>query len=197
MSNTALIQSAYSHLNAAEKRFVDDYVRALEAAAKRAGEQLSYALDRPIPQALLDASGGMLGRPLVNAAIHIRVTEIARASELSQERVVREYMNVAFSNIGDYMEVDPVSGGPMFNFHDVSREEMATVASVEYIEDAKGGRTMKLKFHNKLEALKQCAIITGLTDAENEFMYRNGSKSTRTSIANNENAGDAYAQMLN
>ena len=75
--------SAYRQLRPVEKLFVDSYVASLETEAERRGERISNALYRPVPAAAVEASRGMLERPMVRAAVAERINEIAAASELT------------------------------------------------------------------------------------------------------------------
>lgn len=170
MSQHVVITSAYDQLKPAEKQFVDDYVDGLEKAARKAQERISLAVRRPIPPAAVEASGGMLRRIHVLNAIHARVMELAVTAELTIQRIVDELAIIAFSNLDDMISVDEVSGAPVFNFNDVTREQMGAVASIEYNESPMGGRSIKVKFWNKLDALKQLGTMHGLFGEDNEYV---------------------------
>ena len=197
MSKHVVIASAYGQLNAAEKQYVDDYIDGLTTAARKANERISLALDRPIPPSIVDASGGLLLRPMVLAAITERIARIAATDELTIQRIIDEWSAIAFSNLEDYATVCPISGAPIFDFNGATRKQMSAIASIEYNETSTGGRSIKVNFWSKPDALKAMGTMYGLNTEDNEWLAANR-KADRVNplIDSGENAGEAYAAFI-
>lgn len=193
-----MFASAYRHLTAPEKAYVDEYVAQLERAANKAGEQISVALHRPIPPALIDASGGMLVKPMVLAAISERVTQIAADTEVNVRRIVKEYSAIAFSNIADYMEICPISGRPTYNLAACTPEQMAAVRKIEHKISTTGGEEFKFETYDKLKALDALARMFGLLQEENTYIdsIRRTEKDARTMIDKSADASEAYTAFI-
>lgn len=163
--------SAYRQLKPAEKLYVDGYIAETERDAQRRNERISLALQRAIPAHVVEASRGMLERPLVRAAIAERINELAAAAELNPMRVIKEYMSIGFSSVGDYMTIGE-DGQPYFDLTKCTPEQLAAIQSVEVEETGDGlsrasRRKFKFRLHNKLDALNALAKHMGLLEADN------------------------------
>lgn len=193
-----MFASAYRMLTPAEKAFVDDYVASLERAADKAGEQISLALYRPIPPALIEASGGLLKRPMVLASISERITQIAADTELTDRRIVKELTNIAFSNMNDYMEICPMTGRPIYNLANCTPEQMAAVKTIKHEVTSLGAERLEFVTHDKLKALDMLARIRGLLTEDNAYMAseRKQKRDAKHLIDKSENAADAYAAFI-
>lgn len=193
-----MFASAYRSLTAPEKAYVDDYVQQLERAANKAGEQISVALYRPIPPALVDASGGMLLKPMVLAAISERVTQLAADTEVNVRRIVKEYSAIAFSNINDYLEICPITGRPTYNLGQCTPEELSAVRKIEHRVTSTGGEEFKFETYDKLKALDALARMFGLLQEENSYLeqIRRTEKDARAMIDKNSNAGETYSAFI-
>lgn len=160
-------ESAYRQLMPTEKQFVDAYVDALEKAAERAKEGIRTALQRPVPAEVIEASGGLLDRPMVRAAIVELVEDIASASELNVRRVLKHVNAIAFSSIADYWTLKQ-DGSPQFDFTKASPAQLLALKSVDYEEDLKHGRRkIKVTLHDKNAALFKYMEMFGLTEPDN------------------------------
>lgn len=190
--------SAYRSLTAPEKAYVDDYVQQLERAADRAGEQISVALYRPIPPALVEASGGMLMKPMVLAAISERVTQIAADTEINVRRIVREYSAIAFSNIQDYMEICPVTGRPTYNLGQCTPEQLAAVRKIKHKISVVGSEEFEFETYDKLKALEALAKMFGLLQEENPYVdqIRRVEKDAKMLVDKSADASEAYAAYI-
>lgn len=192
--------SAYRQLRPAEKAFVDAWVAEIERDSARRNERISLALHRPIPAHIVDASRGMLDKPMVRAAITERINEIAASSELTVHRVVKELMGVAFASIGDYMDVGE-DGMPFFDLAKCTPEQLAAIQSIEIEEGARGARKFKFKLHDKLAGIKMLGEYMGVLKADNPYWRAE----TATPIgpaelpadATQDDAADVYARMIN
>lgn len=195
--------SAYRQLQPVEKAYVDGYVRDIEAQFARRGERISNALYYAIPADVVEASRGMLDRPLVRAAITERINELAAASELTGARVIKELMAMAFSNVEHYMPLG-ADGLPSFDMTRCTPEQLSAIQSFEIEENMRGGRKIKFKLHPKLDALDKLMRYMGLLDADNSQWRSEQAKpigagtSNALSAAVSENtAAEAYARFLN
>lgn len=200
--------SAYRQLAPTEKVYVDGYVAYVEYEAARNNERISNALHRAIPIATVEASRGLLDRPLVRAAIAERINELAAASELTVHRVVKELMGIAFSSVGDYMQIGE-DGQPYFDLARCTPEQLAAIASVEIEETgtpfARGHkRKFKFKLHDKLGGIDKLARYMGMLDPDNPFWRAEqsrpvggGQQAALPAGATIDKAADMYAQLIN
>jgi Terminase small subunit len=203
MSKTrAIFASAYKQLSPSERSFVDSAVAALEIAAHRAGEKISYALNRPIPASVCDrAPDGLLERPLVTAAITERIVQIAAERELTGERVIKELMAISFANIGNYIRFE--GDTPVFDLAECSPEQLAAIKSIKIKNSGDGinlgGRTeIDVQFHEKIPAIKLLGEYLGLFEGDNAHIRSERSKEQQMLDANApvEKVADAYAAQI-
>jgi hypothetical protein len=194
-------ESAYRQLMPAEKLFVDGYVDALEKAAANAKEGIRQALQRPIPAEVIAATGGMLDRPLVRAAIVELVNDIASAAELNVARVIKHVNAIAFSNIADYWSIGE-DGKPAFDFSKATPQQLLALKSVDYKEDLKAGRReIKVTLHDKVAALFKYMEMFGLTEPDNPHIRVYAQRPASPAVAgraDNSNVAmaESYARLL-
>lgn len=197
MADPLIHASAYKQLRPGERSYVDGYVRTLERDCARAGERISNALYRSIPDDVTAASRGMLDKPLVRAAIVERINTLAADSELTVHRVVKELMAMGFASLGDYMEVDE-GGAITFDFAKATPEQMAAVKSYE-MEWTRNGPKQKIVLHDKLGSLKMLADFMGMLQPDNPMWAATQARPVQTTIqrdATVESAGDRYARAI-
>ena len=193
--------SAYRQLRPAEKAFVDAYVADAERVAARNNERISLTLYRAIPAQVIEASRGMLDKPLVVAAISERITDLAAQSELTVHRMVKEMMGIAFSSVGDYMLVGE-DGMPWFDLTKATPEQLAAIQSIEIEETPRtGSRKFKFKLHDKLGGMKMLAEYMGLLERDNPHWRAEQARPTQQgalpSSTTVDAAADMYSQMIN
>jgi hypothetical protein len=200
--NALSFASAYRQLRPVEKAFVDGYVTDVERDSARRGERISNALYRAIPAEIVEASRGMLDKPLVRAAITERINTLAADSELTVHRVVKELMGMSFSSIEHYMRVGE-DGMPYFDLSIATPEQLAAIQSVEF-EEVMGRsgpqRKIKLKLHDKLAAIDKLAKFMGMFEAENPHWRTMNERPAPVALpahVNDDAAADAYARMIN
>lgn len=195
-SNTRRIfASAYRQLTPVERRYVDDYVRKLERKANRDQQRLSNYLQLPVPDDVYEASNGMLDRPMVTAAITERVVEITADRELSPDRIIKEYVSIAFSNIGDYIEIDSF-GNPTLALDKCTPEQMSAIKKVNYEETNLGARRLNIELHDKMKGMEVLAKYTGLVEPDNAHWRANNATPVIDHTATVAQAADAYAALL-
>lgn len=210
---TGMLMSAYKQLQPAQRVAVDAIVRELEAAADRAGERITAALSRDIPQYLVSRdTRGMLALPMVQAAITERVREIGTEKELSPGKWLKHAMAVAFSNMGDYIRYESVpdmsaEGGeremPVIDMQQCSEQQMAAVKSIK-IETTGDGinkpvRTkIELTLHDKMGGLTMMGKYMGMVEPENPHWKADRSAQAQQVAQSDtvETAADRYQSLL-
>lgn len=198
--------SAYRQLRPHEKAFVDSYVASVERESNRRGERISLALHRAIPADVVEASRGLLDRPMVRAAIAERITDIAAQNELTPHRVIKEWMGIAFSSVGDYMEIGE-DGQPWFDLTKCTPEQLAAIKSIKIEEQGDGlSRPKKRKFefvlHDKIAGLDALAKYMGLQQPDNPHWRMENARPVNDQAmlpasVGTDGAADLYAQMIN
>ena len=196
------IVPAYKQITEAERAIVDALVQWYESESDRRGERLLETFKRPVPDDLYERSRGLLDRPLVSAAVSERVIRLAQERELSQERVLRELMAIAFTNPAELMQIDP-DGEISWDIHAASNMHKAAIKTFDYEESGDGlsrpgKRRVKLQFHDKIAALKMLSEITGLTSGENTHYHiaRSDASEIIDAEMTTEAAGDIYAALI-
>jgi len=193
---TLTLLSAYKQLSPSERVFVDNYVSRLERDAEKRGDRISNALYRPVPRSVMEASRGLLEKPMVKAAITERVNELAAASELSVQKIIKELTSLAFSNVSAYFTINQW-GIPEYDFTACTPEQLAALKSWEHIEDVKTGRRIKIVTHDKLKAIEMLAKFMGLLDIENpHFEASQRRPVTIKAESTDADAADAYAKLI-
>jgi hypothetical protein len=199
MENTTVL-SAYRHLTAAQRAFVDSYVQECEREAMARNERLSLYLHRPV---VIDQSR-YLTLPMVQAAIVERISTLAAASELSVNRLIKELTCIAFSNIKDFLDLGD-EGWPKFDLSKATPEQWAAVKSIE-IEEVDGTlsrapkRKIKITTHDKLAAAKMLTDYTGVSKPDNPYWAADKPvEAEQLAIPANmspDAAGELYASMI-
>lgn len=160
-----MINSAYNALNGAEREAVDAFVESARLYAARNNELVIHALSRPIPADVIARSRGQLEKPLVIAGIYEKINELSQQQDLSGRRILREHLNIAMSNIGDYLQFDEY-GTPKLNLHNCTREQLSAVKSVK-ISQGMFGVTTTFELHSKQAHLEALTKMMGLDSADN------------------------------
>lgn len=197
-----IFASAYKQLSHAERSFVDQAVMGIEIAAHRAGEKISYALNRPVPDDVVNrAPEGYLTRPLVTAAITERIVQIASERELTGERVIKELMSISFANIGNYIRYE--NDAPYFDLTDCTPEQLAAVKSIKIKSTGDGmtlsGKTeIEVQFHEKIPAIKLLGEYLGLFTGDNLHLKTERAAAQAMVDANApvERIADIYATQI-
>lgn len=199
-----ILASAYRRLTPAQRAFVDNAVVSIENAANRAKERISLALNRPIPDSIVERSGGMLENPMVCAAITERITQIAAEQELTAERLIKELMAISTANVNNFIEFDEMDQ-PTFTLHNATPEQMAAIKSIEVESNgdslSRGSKSkIKVTFHEKLPAIKMLGEYIGLWSGDNPHYRAEQAKAADRSAlpdtATAEQAADEYQRYL-
>lgn len=202
--------SAYRQLNSVERAYVDGYIQRIERDADRNNEPISHSLYRAIPDHVIRQSRGMLDKPMVRAAITERINNIAASNELSQQRVIREMGNLAFSNMGKYLQFgqdvfDPETGTtkrgqPYFDLTGCTPEDLSAIKSIKVKESGDGmsrpiKREMEITLHDKVVPLHKLAEYMGLTTPDNPHWRQMSAKPADAAQATGD-AADDYAKLI-
>lgn len=137
--------SAYDQLGGARQAFVDAFV--LTGDIWKAWQQV-YPTSSDRPSAHRWAKD-----PLLIAAVAERMTQYAAQRDITLPRVIAEIGALAFSNMRNYVRLEPLTGLPYFDFREVTDEQWAAVKEFTVEEDVKpdGNRVRKVKMalHDK------------------------------------------------
>lgn len=196
MNHVVEFSSAYRQLRPSERTFVDGYVSDLETKAVRTGEKLHTLLLKPVE--VDERSSEYLGLSMVRAAIAERVRELQEETELSVYKTLKELRSLAYSNIGNYMEIQE-DGQPYFDLARCTPEQLAAVKSIEIEEKPNMARKFKFVLHDKVAALDKTMKYQGLLD--DEHWRAENAKAAKvpalTVDAGDDEAAELYALMIN
>lgn len=145
-----------------QARFVQEYLLDLNAtrAAERAGysQKTAYAIGHDL-----------LKKPEIQAALQAAMAERARRTEISQDRVLREYARIAFFDPRRLFGVD----GGVLPVSDWDDDVAAVVAALDVAELGSGGDVVgmvkKLKLADKKGALDSLARHLGMFTDKQEI----------------------------
>ncbi len=190
--------SAYRQITPVEKSFVDKYVEEIETRSTRERRRVSEYLGSSVTAEEIERSDGLLIRPLVNAAIAERLAKISADRELSADRVLKEWISLAFSNQSDYMTTDH-SGEPRYDLTKVAPEQMAAVKKVKFTRSPSGAEQLEFELYDKIAALRVLSDMVGLTSPDSEFMRSELAKTIQIpdKSASVADLVDLYSETLN
>lgn len=145
-------------LTTRQRRFVDEYL--VDSNASQAFLRAGYS-----PTHNRRSAWRLMRIPAVRAAIDAGQQELAAAFKVSAERVIAQYVSVAFASVTDYIEVGE-DGSLRLDLEKVPPEQRAAIADVraEVRESREGGRSriFRLKLESKLHALDSLSRHLGL-----------------------------------
>lgn len=140
-------------LNPQERRFVDEFLIDLNgaAAARRAG--YTEKSSRSIASKLLTKDN-------VVAAVQQAMQKRSERTFISQDRVLKEFARIAFSNMRDFARWG-ASGVDFKEAEEISEDDAACIKEINETTDEHGG-SLKIKLHDKHPALVWLAKHLGL-----------------------------------
>mgnify|MGYP000350833348 CR=1 FL=1 len=191
-------ETSYRQLRPSERIFVDGYVSELERYAARNSLKLKQAIQSYNADNLDEQSKSILSQALVRAAITERVRELSEDAELSVFKTLKELRSMAYSNLGNYMEVDGF-GVPMFNLDKCTPEQLAAIKTVKIKENPNGERQFEFTLHDKVQAMSLMMKYQGLLDAE-AWRVENAKENQQKTISAGstvDDAADMYARQIN
>lgn|SRR5574343_979281 len=149
--------------NRKHRRFVEEFLVDLDGtkAAIRAGFKPSNASTR---------AWSLLRRQDVSEAVSAGQREMSERVEVRQDKVLAEYMAVAFADIGQYFD-DHGNLLPLQEIPEMARKAISEIQVFEEYAFSEGervpiGQTKRLKFHDKLKALDALGRNLGLFNAD-------------------------------
>lgn len=166
------LASAYDQLSPSERAFCDAFLRECEAIGATSADVLSHASIL----ALIRRSGGVYERPLVRAAIVEKLSAREAENVISIPKILKEYANIALSNMEDYGKRDPISGVFTPSVDHCTRDQMAAVSSMEVEYLPRGGIKTKFKLYDKLKALDTIVELARLKESDNFYSQLLNSK---------------------
>ena len=191
-------ETSYRQLRPSERIFVDGYVSELERYAARNNLKLKQALMEISADDLDQQSKAILSQNLVRAAITERVRELSEDAELTVFKTLKELRSMAYSNLGNYMEVDGY-GVPMFDLSKCTPEQLAAIKTVKIKENPNGERHLEFTLHDKVQAMSLMMKYQGLLDAE-AWRVENAKENQQKTISAGstvDDAADMYARQIN
>ncbi len=187
--------SAYDLLEPLEKSAVDEYVQYAVSVQRENHESVRGAMFKPIPVEYILKSRKVLNKPVVKAAIAEKIKEISDVEDMSPNKVVKEYITIATSDIGEFIQNDPygnVTVKPLTEIDPIKRKAIKTVET----KATAFGVSTKLTLHDKLPALRALSDMMGLTPPDKPPVLSDYMP-TRESIQTVEDAPEvAYARLL-
>src|SRR5688572_13977395 len=92
--------------------------------------------------------------------------------DITVDRIVGEYVKIAFADAGDYFDWGP-DGVTVKPKSDLTPEQRSVVAEVSQTVTEKGG-TIRVKFHDKLNALEKLGKHLGMFIDKHEVTGKDG-----------------------
>lgn len=126
----------------------------------------SYSAGKMKPETVNREAHTLLENPKVATRITTMQAAAQKRHEVTIDRVVGEYVKVAFADAGDYFEWGP-GGVRVKDKSELTPEQRAVVAEVSQTITP-GGGTIKVKLHDKLNALEKLGKHLGMFKADNE-----------------------------
>ncbi len=99
-------------------------------------------------------------KPAIKQRIAEIKAQLAVKTPITAQRVLEEMAKIAFSNIGDFFDLDE-NGVPRINMAKVTKDQMAIVSEIT-IEEKNGEPKVRFKLHDKRAALSDLGKHFGL-----------------------------------
>lgn len=141
----------------------------------------------------------VVSQPLFQARLEEIKYEQMLALRVTPDSILAELSKVGFSNMADFVTVND-SGDPVIDLSGATRQHFAAISEVSTEVALKGEgecqvpvKQTKIKFHNKLEALKQASNILGIGAKKVELSGPNGGP---IEVSNLDAEGEAAKRAL-
>lgn len=144
-------------LNPKQQRFCEEYV--VDFNATRAAIDAGYS-----PKTARSQGQRLLTNVDVAARVEELREKLAERTEVTAERVRREFGRVAFTDMADFVEWGQNSV-KLKESSELSADDTAAVNEVS-ISYSENGKTVKFKLADKMAALKTLAVHTGLVERD-------------------------------
>lgn len=152
---------ANAPLNPRQRRFIDEYLKDLNATAAviRAG----YSANGASVQGHL-----LLRHPKVSEEIAKRQKKMADKYEITREKVIRELAKIGFANIGDFFKTT-TAGDPIIDIAAADRDQLASLQEItvdDYVDgrgdNARDVKRVRIRLLDKQAALVNLGKHLGL-----------------------------------
>jgi phage terminase small subunit len=145
---------AKKKLNPKQQRFVEEYLIDLNAtqAAIRAGYSKKRASEYGYQ---------LLQKTTVSDAIQLAMANRSKRTEIEADRVIKELVLIAFSNICNYVDFGP-QGAKLKDLSEIPDESARAIKHVKQSFTSDNGGPFNIKMHNKLLALDMLAKHLGM-----------------------------------
>lgn len=193
--NTTTPTRAYDLLEQYERQQVDEYVNYAVQQQHHKRQRIALALHNPIPSEYVRRSKGVLSKPLARAAVAERLQAHADEQDISPSRIIAEHAAIAFSNIADYMNVQPFGDFSVKPLHEIPRAALAAVKKLESIPSPYGIRT-SITLHDKHASLKILTELVGLVAPDRPPPLADYAKPVTTQDAQSQVPEAAYVALL-
>jgi phage terminase small subunit len=108
----------------------------------------------------------LMANDAIRGEIEARLATTLDRYAVTSDRIMRELALIAFANIGDFIEVQD-DGSLVVDFGTATREQMASLKSIETIDGAAPGvRKIKISLNDKRQALMDLAKIARMLPAD-------------------------------
>jgi phage terminase small subunit len=112
----------------------------------------------------------LMANDAIRGEIEARLASTLDRYAITSDRIIRELAKIAFGNIGDFITVEE-GGGAIVDFGTATREQMASLKSIEIDErtidgPAPGVRKVKISMSDKRQALMDLAKIARMLPAD-------------------------------
>lgn len=154
---------AYDSITDLERQAVDEYVIYAVERQRAKHAPVSQALNLPIPSEYIKRSREALTRPTVLAAVAERIAEESALYDVSPDKVVKEYAEIAFSDVTEFLRESPMGVPELKPIEDIQLlSKSHAIKSIE-CKPSMMGTQWRVVMHDKFPALKALADMMGLT----------------------------------
>lgn len=189
---------AYDLLTPAERQIVDEYVEYAINKQNERKERIALAINYPIPPEFSSRSRGLILKPLPRAALAERIKEEGQRQDLSPDTLIKEYYNIAYSNVEDYFKVGDFGELVLKDWDSIPREKLAAIKKVNSKMTTRGIES-EVILHDKRGAMDILAKLMGMVASEEQPLLEEYATDKREQQKQQDllNApADAYAAML-
>ena len=109
----------------------------------------------------------LLTSAAVREEIAARRAVLEERTQVTQERVLREYARIGFLNPRIFLPKDPALGLTLEELEELSEDDLAAVSELT-LYTCEGKTTVKIKCHSKNQALEAMARHLGLFEKDNK-----------------------------
>lgn len=144
-----------------QRKFAEEYL--VDFDVVRAAKAAGYAYDlKANPYSILQ-------RPNIKKYVEDRKEELKKELAVDQGRVVREYFNIAYSNISSYYTIDEDGYSKFKLWEDLTPDQQSAVSEVSFGVDREGNRFItRIKLFDKMRALEGLGKHLGFFEKDNK-----------------------------